>query len=158
MQGIGVTGSDLLLLIVFVNKSRIVSKAADEAVVLGVKVTVNSRNVTLIIGVEEVSAVTQFLLRPISHRSEEVAGRVEDTGPCLGQTGCSRTDNKRSSRKSVVLFGMGIHDVSIQLETLSKYLISSGDIVHRLLHRGDGRSKRPEVEPRRVRSRRDVKP
>ena len=52
---------------------------------------------------------------------------------------------------------MGIHHVSIQLETVSKYLISSGDIVHRLLHRGDGRGKRPEVEPVRVRSRRHVK-
>ena len=84
------------------------------------------------------------------------------TGPC--QTDCKETTARSAAPRAngrgsqtVVLLGMGIHNVAIQLETFPKDLISAGDEVFRKFLRGNRRGEGTEVESAGVGSRGDVK-
>src|SRR5207244_928515 len=73
----GVATIYLLVVEPLIDEPRIVPKAADETIVLNVKISVNPYDVTVVIFVEERSAVTQFLLEPITHSIKIIAERVE---------------------------------------------------------------------------------
>src|SRR5205085_884882 len=103
-----------------IDKSSVVTETADKSVVLDVEVAVDAGHVTPGVFIEERAAWAEIVNQTVTNRSQVGTERVKLRGTSFDPAIEVVCNTKRGRGKTVVLLGLGIHQVAVELEAVAQ--------------------------------------